>query len=170
MALIVEDGTVVLGAESYVSAADADTYWSNRTVASSWLPLAVSVKEGALREAVQYLDMSYNWRGGRANYNQNLYWPRVLWWAEDNQVVSPHQIPQPIKNAQMELGLIAANGRLIPVQKRGGLIKSTSVGPVSITYMDGAPGITRYNFVDMLLQDYTFGIRFGGISGSVVRG
>lgn len=171
MSLIVEDGTGVAGAESYNAVSDADAYWAKRTSAAIWAAGSLAQKEGALREATQYLDYSYNWLGGRSHFAQPLYWPRFVWAGKDNQTLPINTIPQVIKDAQCELALICVTGtRLIPVQKRGGLIKSQTVGSLSVVYMDNAPGVTRYDWVDMLVQDYSDGLRFGGISGRAVRG
>lgn len=170
MALIVEDGSIVANAESYVDVAFADAYWAVRLAGKSW-PSDVTMKEKVLREAAQFLDMSYLWDGQRSYYTQVMHWPRVIDVYEDRQQVLYNQIPVPLKNAQCELALlVAVTGRLMPVLKRGGLIKSTTVGPIEIVYMDGAGGTTRYDYVTLLLQDFTRGERMTGATARAIRG
>jgi hypothetical protein len=81
MALTVENGTGVAGADSYVSVTDTDTYWNNRqhdSLYAGWSAADSSVKEGAIRAACQYLDSVFGpyYRGTRKNYTQGLEWPR----------------------------------------------------------------------------------------------
>ena len=66
MALIVEDGTGVSGAESYISVVDADDYHTNHGN-TSWGSADTTAKEIALRKASEYLDGKYGkrWLGIR---------------------------------------------------------------------------------------------------------
>jgi hypothetical protein len=76
MALIIEDGTGVLNADSYVSASRAQAFASSLGLA--W-PENVTAAEQALRRATRFIDASYRGRflgvrvKGRA---QALEWPR----------------------------------------------------------------------------------------------
>lgn len=54
MALIVEDGTGLADAESYLSVADADTYHADRNN-EAWQDYSTAEKEAALRKATQYI-------------------------------------------------------------------------------------------------------------------
>ena len=74
MALVVEDGTGLSTAESYISVADADTYHSDRGNAL-WTGTD-AVKEEALRQATEYLDATYDWKGSISLTTQALNWPR----------------------------------------------------------------------------------------------
>jgi hypothetical protein len=61
VALIVEDGSIVAGAESYASVAYADIYFANRPSNPNsivWAALTVPQKEGALREATDHMSVS----------------------------------------------------------------------------------------------------------------
>ncbi len=83
MALIVEDGTGVAGAESYAAIAFIDSYWAarpNSPFSVSWAAVTNTTpkKEGAAREATAFLDANFgfDYRGTRKNYTQGLEWPR----------------------------------------------------------------------------------------------
>lgn len=176
MALIVEDGTVVSGAESYISVADADTYWAKRNN-STWASASTTEKEAALRHACKYLDQQYSWIGSRIEAFQPLNWPRVLdipqstsWLNIEVLVEGIYTVPTALKDAQCELALEALGASLAPSLERGGLISSERVGSIAVTYAPGAPANKRYPFVDLLVKQISTGRYLGGVSHSSVRG
>ena len=72
MALIVEDGSIVTGAESYISVADASTYHSNRGN-TAWASLSTdAIREQCLRKATDFMRQAYRsrWQGYRVNEDQ----------------------------------------------------------------------------------------------------
>ena len=78
MALIVEDGTGLPNAESFVSVADATADHDARGHAS-WAALASDTqREQALRRATGYMEQMYRmrWAGARRDARQALSWPR----------------------------------------------------------------------------------------------
>ena len=82
MSLTCEDGTGVIGADSYASLAQASAYWAYRTQspnASAWSSSTDAVREGALREATAYLDCTWSslFIGSKKTSTQGLLWPRV---------------------------------------------------------------------------------------------
>ena len=152
MALIVELGSVIAGADSYVSVTDCDTYHLNRGNAA-WAGTD-AVKEAALRKAVAYLDGHYRNRlkGVMVDpINQLLAWPRynvVI----DGVTLARSPIPQRIKDAQCELALIALTADLAPNVSAG--IKREKVDVLETEYFAGAPvGTTVYTAVNNLLAD-----------------
>lgn len=77
MALVVETGTGVIGADSYASLAEADAFWAGRTSpdAVAWNAAAPADKEGALREATLYVDLSHLQGYEPRVDGQGLAWP-----------------------------------------------------------------------------------------------
>ena len=96
MTLIIEDGTMPEGANSYASVEDADAYWSVRAVdeASSWPPAPeqsgdtpedpnpqpvpdpnIAQKEAALVRASDYLN-TLQWHGEKISWDWPMAWPR----------------------------------------------------------------------------------------------
>ena len=139
-----------VGENSYLSVADADTYWSDRNN-STWSAASDAEKEAALLEATQYLDKAYRWRGEHpGSSTQLLAWPRNN--VVDEQGRTRTGIPQEIKDATAELALEALGGRLVPVQDHGGAVKSQTVNGLSIEYQDGAPANPSYDYVRMLVS------------------
>ena len=165
MALIIELGSIIAGADSYVAVTDCDTYHLNRGNAA-WTGTD-AVKEAALRKAVAYLDGHYRNRlkGVMVDpINQLLAWPRydvVI----DGVMLASDTIPQRLKDAQCELALIALTADLAPNVSAG--IKREKVDVMETEYFAGAPaGTTVYTSVNNLLADYLKSIN----SGDVVRG
>ena len=152
MALIVETGAIIAGADSYVSVTDCDTYHSARGN-SAWSGTD-AVKEYALRKAVAYLDGHYRNRlkGVMVDpINQLLAWPRydvVI----DGVILASDTIPQKLKDAQCELALIALSADLAPSVSAG--IKREKIDVLETEYFAGAPaGTTVYTAVNNLLAD-----------------
>lgn len=75
MPLIVEDGSVVAGADSFISLADA------RTLADGYgwvLPVDDTEAEQALRNGAKYVDLQEpKFSGSRVSIDQTLSWPRT---------------------------------------------------------------------------------------------
>ena len=155
MSLTVEDGTGVTGAESYVSVADADAYWAARThnsLAATWTAGTTATKEGALREASDYLDASFSqyYRGKRAGRVQGLEWPRTD--ANDDSGYPLPALPAELVKATYELAARALSAPLVADLARGGKVKRERVeGAIEVEYTDGAPTQTSYGVVNQML-------------------
>src|SRR5712664_1631195 len=79
MALIVEDGTIVSGAESYIGVTDAATYHNNRGNTTFAGLSSDALREQMLRKATDYMQEMYRlrWTGSRVSTQQALDWPRA---------------------------------------------------------------------------------------------
>lgn len=143
MAIEIEDGMGLPGAEAYISVADADTYFSLRGNAA-WDALSEERKEQVLRLGADYLGQVYGsrWRGDRLTGEQALDWPRTGY----------DGVPEAVKRANAEMAVRASTGPLLADQ--GAQVKSETVGPLSVTYADGARQSVRYAAVDALLARY----------------
>lgn len=75
--LIVEDGTCVKDANSYISLEDAKEYQlsCNRT---DWLELSEEEQKASLIKATLYVDNLFTWKGRRKFKEQDLSFPRVM--------------------------------------------------------------------------------------------
>jgi hypothetical protein len=162
MTLIVEDGSIVSGAESYISAADADTYFANRNN-SVWSALSTQVvKESYLRLATDYMLQAYHlsWDGYRYNVNQPLDWPRVwvtIWdvasgYGPYPNYIAPTVVPKLVQYACAELAIRASSAQLAPdISEREKVVK---VGSIQVEYDMNAPVFTTYRAVDMMLKQF----------------
>ncbi len=152
MALIVEDGTGLPNANSYVSVADADSYHVDRGNAA-WAAAASSDRETALIRATAYLEARYVWVSGfkaLGGEDQSLSWPRYEAIDRDGYAIDVNVIPRPVVQSTCELALRALTGTLMADQERG--VLSEGVGPLNVTYDPQSPQEKRFLFVDRLLQ------------------
>ena len=96
--LIIEDGSIVPGADSFVSAADFAVYAANYGVE---VPNVEPAQEALLRRAAVQLE-SLPWAGSLVSGEQLLSWPRAGV-ARNGFPVASSAIPSQVKQAQMAL-------------------------------------------------------------------
>jgi hypothetical protein len=157
MTLIVEDGTGLAAAESYVSAADCDAYHAARGN-TGWSGTEAE-KEAALRNAATYLDAHYRYRSCRLTAAQALEWPREAYDWGGPEV-------RRLKSACCELALRARAGDLFS-DVTAQHVESVKVGPIERKMSaPGNGGQKRYAVVDAMLRDVVSG---GGNSIAVAR-
>jgi hypothetical protein len=179
MALITEDGSIVTGAESLVSVADADTYFSKRGNAV-WEALSEPQKEQNLRKATEYIGQTYRmrWAGSRVSSLQELDWPRAYVPRNDLRSASiesydyiggeyfyPNdKVPAEVKNACAELALKASADELSPDLTQGVIREKVDV--LEVEYDKYSPQSPRYVAIDRMLSPFLSG---SSASRSVVR-
>lgn len=137
MALIVEDGTGLSTAESFVSVANADTYHDGRGN-TDWTDANTTQKEEALRRASSYLTDRYRWQGLPYNgRTQALAWPRKGILDEEGYDVDETEIPEEVKRATYELALLELGtpGYLSPVVVVSDKVKREKVGSLEVEYV-----------------------------------
>lgn len=154
MTLIVENGTGLSTAQSYVSVADADA----RHVAlgnSAWTGTD-AVKEAALRRATQYMLQEYRtrWAGTRLLRAQALDWPRYGV-TVDGYTIETTIVPDEVANACADLALRALSEDLAPDLERA--IVREKVGPLETEYSAYSPQSKRFAAVIGLLRPYLKG-------------
>lgn len=153
MAIICEDGTGLSTAETYISVADASTYFTARAI-TSWAAIATdALREGYLRLATEYMLQVYRnrWQGVRYTETQALDWPRTGV-VRDSWVVAIDEIPVEVKRACAELALRASAGTLNPDLSQG--VISEKVGPIAVTYDHYSPQSPRYKAIEAMLAPY----------------
>jgi hypothetical protein len=82
--LVVEDGSAMLNSNSYVSLADAETYFSARLWSDNWVNGDDPTKTAALIQAARALDHGFIWRGYKTTRSQAMMWPRI--WVVDPDI------------------------------------------------------------------------------------
>ncbi|MDH3377779.1 MAG: hypothetical protein OEQ39_12595 [Gammaproteobacteria bacterium] len=163
MTIIVEDGTVIASANSYVSVADADTYFENLGT-TLWIETASDeAKEASLVRAASYMQQKYRllWKGSRVQAFQSLDWPRrgvdvpdffdpffrqvnVPLQFQDTVFIGENVIPVEVQQAQMLLAISAidaAGAATISLQPNyGRKTKREKVGDLEVEYMTAEDG------------------------------
>jgi hypothetical protein len=167
MSIIVENGTGLSTAESYISVVEADTYHSVRGN-TLWATMSVNEREQALRRATDYMGQVYRlqWQGRRINSTQALDFPRYDV-VVDGYYIPSNVLPLEIKNANAELAFKAAGGELYADQSQG--VISEQVGPIKVEYNPNSPATIRYKAIDALLLAYFDGAMSSGINLKAVR-
>ena len=143
MSIIVETGTGVAGANSFVSLLDYEAYA---------LSLGIeSVAEADLIKAGQYLNsLDSQFAGMRVTRDQAMSWPRVgqdggyLWLGGFEYL--PTEIPSALRQAQLILAMEVQAGKdLFNPETRQVVISESVAGAVAVTYSDkaGAMGLRQ---------------------------
>lgn len=131
MTLLVEDGSGIAGASSYIAVAGADAYFAAQANAT-WAALGPVQKDANLVAGCRYIENTYRgkWKGYRAYEKQGLAWPRVnsapllynqlrIGWVYpatsyltdlDGFPIYANTVPQRVKDAQCEAALLVATG------------------------------------------------------------
>lgn len=167
MSIIVEDGTGLTTATSYVSVADADAYHLARLHAS-WAAKSLADKEAALIRATAALDLLTRWKGFKYSSAQALAWPRCRDQASawpgtshegprssviDDDGYAIDGVPKNVVSATCEAALleIVEPGVLTP-SVEGRIIRE---GGTSYEYNAGASGVPTYTVIEGLLKGLT---------------
>lgn len=125
MALIIENGTIVTEANSYVTTLELTAYATARGITIS------DDEEQLLIRAMDYIE-SLAYQGVKSNSEQSLQWPRydvVI----DDYLVSSDTIPNELKKGQIEVALAIDNGQ-DPQADIARLKSSVKVGEIAVTY------------------------------------
>lgn len=169
MAFVVEDGSGLSTATSWISVADADTY-ATEVGLTAWTG-SNSVKQTALIKAQRYITQLYrgSWKGVRSNETQALDWPRYGVYDVDGFLIASTTIPQALKEAQVELAVRALTADLVSDVAAADVAigsESKSIAGISksVTYIGGKATQASYPVVDMLLAPLIYS------SGEIVRG
>ena len=128
MPLVVETGSVVDGANTYVSLADANEYLTDRDI-------AVTLSAGQLLRGADYVN---SFRDRYKGYKQtavtsNMQWPRAFA-VIDDYLIRSDAIPAVIPDAQIEAALELSLGQdpLTTVDLRP--VKKEKVGDLEVEY------------------------------------
>lgn len=165
MALIVEDGTAKVDAESFNTLAEIAAYATKYGL--TWTVVTAD-GEVAAREAFQYMEAVYGGQitGSRQTSTQSASWPRN--YAEDSELepggytgtyyVPSSTVPTRWKEAHAILSVKALTEDLIPDLANPGSIKSKSVqvGPISksVEYAGANSPVKWFRLVDLLISRY----------------
>lgn len=147
MAVIAEDGTGLAAANSYVSVATADAYFSARNN-TTWAAYSTAVKEAALLYACQWLDARYSWPGTISVDTQALSWPRDGVTDSEGRIIDLDVVPAALKDAQCEAAAAHALEALNEVLARGGAISSVTVDVLSVTFSASASPGRSFPYID----------------------
>jgi len=163
-------------ANSYVTLAEANTYFETVPDSTTWDDKTVDQKNRALIAATRWID-SFVFFGDRCDQNQALKFPRNNYQVDDVELACT-TIPNNIKYAQYELAKALANDTDAMTGNVGtnGNIAQAKLGDLEVKYNTASQGTGSVNnIMDVYpwLQSYLGAYMIGG-AGSfqmrVVRG
>lgn len=146
-------------ADSYATLAEYQAY----ATAMGWtLSGDDAADEINLRRAAVMNDASYYWVGYRASETQALQWPRDYAGTVDGYSFDNDEIPQPVKNAQMEMAYLVQGGANPFASAAGGTVirlrEKVDVIEKETQYAESSgAGATTFPGVDRMLRGYTSG-------------
>ena len=136
-ALVVEDGTGLSTANSYVTHAFADTYFANQGSVTVWTNATSRQRDTALRQATQWIDLAYGTRfaGYRLVSTQALEFPRGLAYDRDGEAITG--VPVQLKRAICEAAkrMLTDSTQFFPDEDAGSNVTASSVtvGPITVS-------------------------------------
>lgn len=157
MALIVEDGTGAVSADSYVDIAYLDAYHLGRGNAA-WGAASDAEKEAAARRAMTYIE-TFRFKGQRIAVGQSCAFPRTGLVTRDGLAWPSDSVPAAVKQAQAEGALreILSPGTLLPDWTPGkGPKRREKLGEMEDEWFKQDPNDGKYPFqaILRLLADF----------------
>ena len=151
MAFVAEDGTGLSTSTSYISIADADSYFEDR-INTDWKALSLDEKQAYLIGATDYFESNYNVvEGTPINTTQALQFPRYGTLDLNDNEYDYDSVPLPVKKSTC----ILAEEIMGSVDINAGIdrkTKSEKAGPVEVEYMDGSASTKIYKQIEGMLR------------------
>lgn len=143
MAILVEDGSVVSGANSYATEAELTAYAADRAVTLTADTDVLLIKAMDFIEAQDY-------KGDKSTKGQPLQWPRDFVYI-DGYAVDSDEIPELLKQAQMQTALSIDEGN-DPLATIGRATKREKADVLEVEYMDNAASAPIIVSISRLLR------------------
>lgn len=159
---------LVLNTNSYVTVAEADTYFETRIDSAEWVTSSDEIKEQALVTATKLVD-DHAWIGSAVSSSQALAWPRKNAIYYDNRLgmqitIGNAIVPNQVKNAVFEQALHLVDNEDLLAGKTQ-TFESISVGTISLT--DSNSDVTRTSIKPAIVMDNIRPLIIRGLAGGV---
>lgn len=167
MALVIEDGTQVTGANSYITVAEYTTWADARFGGSrSTLPADTAAYEAVILRGMDYFE-SLDFQGLLVDRTQPLQWPRSDAYI-DGYDIDATTIPDEVKKAMYELAYAEETGvgELNQIERK---VESEKVGPIAVTYSSSSASRTISPALSRSLRKLVKGGGAGGNNFMVTR-
>lgn len=164
MSFVVEDGTGLATANSFLSVADADLYHADRRSADTWDALTTAQKQAFLIEATTWIN-SLNWESGQPiGDTQALFFPAFGAYDRNDYMIDSDIVPPQVEHATAELAHRIRGAEVEADQERQK--NKVKVGSMAVEYDAYAALEKQYPFVLRILQGM---IQAPG-QGNLIRG
>src|SRR3990167_611371 len=117
---------------SYISVADATTYFTKRLSSTDWTDATTANQEAALIQATRRLN-DEDFEGMKTDSDQVLAWPRFGTYDRDGVSYDSDAIPEIVKDAQCEVAIALLSGDLDLDDTGLEGFTDVTVGPISVT-------------------------------------
>lgn len=158
MAIVVEDGSIVSGANSYVSEADLTAFATARGIT------LVADEDELLIKAMDYIE-SLDFQGIKVSRDQSLQWPRAYVTIDQYNFPS-NAIPNELKNGLCQVA-IAIDQDMNPLAPLEQTVKREKVDVIEVEYMDGSTSQAIARTITSSL--YKLLNSGGGVGGNVIK-
>lgn len=156
--IVIENGTVVSGANSYVTEAELSTYAADRGVTLTGTPNILLIQAMDYLESLRYIGMKHS-------EDQPLQWPRDEVYV-DGYYIERETIPKELKAGQLAAALaIDAGNNPLATSPRG--VKREKVDVIEVEYMDNAAAEEINRTINAAVRKLL--LPGGGTSFQVVR-
>ncbi len=135
MAVVIIATAGAVDANSYLTLAEAETYFESSLYSATWAAATDPTKNIALVMATRLLDVHMNWNGSKANDNdsQALDWPRSSAYDKNNLLIDDAIIPDLLKEGAAEFAqVMIAEDRTDEPDTLG--IKDMKAGSLAMTF------------------------------------
>lgn len=149
--LVIEDGSLVANANSYVALTDARSYATDRGLT---LVTDDTTLTTYLIQATDYLEAQRGrYKGGKVDPGQSLQWPRQDVEIDGNDW-STTAIPNELKQAQIRLAVELSAGNSLMPSRTGNFVVSEKVGSLETVYSEkiATEGTPFFAVVEALLE------------------
>lgn len=166
---VVEDGSRVTGATSYVSVAYADDYFEiDPNFSATWTALSTANKQYYLAWATRIMDQKVQWAGYRYTETQALRWPRQNVLDADGNAIDVDEMPRQLLEATCEFAKWLYTNDPTTGRDEDNL-KKIVVDVVEIEYQDGVSQSSYPNLLNQILKPIGY-MRIGGYGfGRITR-
>lgn len=162
-AFVVEDGTGLATATSYVSVEEAATYFTPDPDANDMFEsLTLAQQQYLLGWASRILDQKVDWRGFIATDEQAMRWPRTGVYDRDGRAVPGDVIPGQLKEAVFEMAKYAHSNDPT-VQQDVDNLSLLRVDVIEIRWQEGTSQLAMPGFIGDIV--YPLGILRDGSAG-----
>lgn len=154
MALVVENGTGIATADSYVSLVEMRDYWASRDdIVWSSIQKTDMNREASLRIATQWIDTTYQGRmqSTLLKSTQSLMFPRTEFCDTNGRTITG--VPANLKIAVFEIAYLALSNPDFHTKASStasGQIKRAKAGPAEVEYFEGGSSSSSNEFANKL--------------------
>ena len=142
--IIIEDGSIVSGANSYITVSGVNVYASDYGY-SDWDSASDTIKQQALFKGMRYIE-GLSFKGTRRTDDQELAFPRSGLYDRDDYLIEEDTIPSKVIKALCEASILSlpdSDITLQPATDRDDYRKKLNIAGVIIEEWDTDRGLIR---------------------------